>query len=127
MDRVFPGGGTHVSGVVTGSGGPLGQVEVFVERLGANVRTTSQTPAAWLAVLGLPLWLAAAVRQPPRLEPTLGPDERWRDAVVVLALGGIVGYLVNDTQGTAGVTFAFLSTAMLYPTLAAMRARFGEP
>lgn len=126
-DRVLPAGGTHLSGVSEGSGGLLGQVEVGVERLVGNVRTTSQTPAAWFAVLGLPLWLAAAVRRPERLEPTLGPDERWRDAVIVLALGGIVGYLVNDTQGMAGVTFAFLSTAMLYPTLMALSRRARAP
>jgi len=127
-DRLLPGGGTHLSSVTDGASGPLGQAGVFVERLAENVRTTSQTPAAWLAILGLPLWLAAALRKARRLEPTLGPDERWRDAVVVLALAGIAGYLVNDTQGMAGVTFAFLSTAMLYPTLAALSAtRSGVP
>jgi len=83
------------------------------------VRSTSQTPAAWLAVLGLPFWLAVAIRRPRRLRPTLDHDDRWRDAIVVLALGGIVGYLLNDTHGMAGVTFTFVSAAMLYPTLAA--------
>ena len=115
-DRLLPGGGTHLS-AVEGTGGSLG---VLLERLGENVRTTSETPAAWLAVLGLPVWLAVAVARPDRLRPTLEPDPRWRDALVVLTIGGIVGYLLNDTHGMAGVAFTFASAAMLYPTLVRM-------
>jgi len=39
----------------------------------------------------------------------------------VLALAGIAGYLLNDTYGLAGTTFAFVSAAMLYPTLTTLR------
>jgi hypothetical protein len=35
----------------------------------------------------------------------------------VLAIGGLAGWLLNDTYGMAGATFAFVSAAMLYPTL----------
>jgi len=118
-DAILPGGPTHLSTVAGGEDGPLGGIALFGDRLVANVRSTSQTPAAWLAVLGLPFWLAVAIRRPRRLRPTLDPDDRWRDAIVVLALGGIVGYLLNDTHGMVGVTFTFVSAAMLYPTLAA--------
>lgn len=113
-DRVLPGGGTHLS--AAGDGGPLG---VFMDRLSANARVTSANASAWLAVLGLPVWLVVAIRRPERLHPSLELDARWRDAVVVLAIAGIAGYLLNDTYGLAGSAFAFVSAAMLYPTLTA--------
>jgi hypothetical protein len=74
------------------------------------------------AVLGLPVWAVVALRRPGRLRPTLEPDPRWRDAVVVLALAGIAGYLLNDTYGLAGSSFGFVSAAMLYPTLVSLHA-----
>lgn len=112
-DRFLPGGGTHVSAVT--DGGPLG---AFLDRLAGNVRTTSGDPHAWLALLGLPVWIAVAYLRPDRMRPTLEPDEGWRDAIVVLALGGLAGWLLNDTYGMAGSAFAYVSAAMLYPTLA---------
>ena len=117
-DRVLPGGRTQLSQVAEGEGG-LG---VFIDRLVANFRATSANASAWLAVLGLPVWAMVAIRRPGRLRPTLEPDPRWRDAVVVLALAGIAGYLLNDTYGLAGSSFAFVSAAMLYPTLFSLRA-----
>ena len=116
-DRVMPGGRTHLSGVTetgAGLGGPAG---ALLDRLISNVRTTSANASAWLAVLGLPIWLLVALRPPEALRPTLEADPRWRDAIVVLALAGIAGYLLNDTYGLAGSAFAFVSAAMLYPTL----------
>jgi len=125
-DRVLPGGQTHLSRVGDGEkvlgGTPLG---VFIDRLVANVRATSANASAWLAVLGLPVWAVVALRRPRRLRPTLERDPRWRDAVVVLALAGIAGYLLNDTYGLAGSSFAFVSAAMLYPTLVSLRAGGG--
>lgn len=112
-DRLLPGGGTHVSSV--GDGGAL---SAFLERLEANVRTTSGDPHAWLALLGLPVWIAVAFLRPERIRPTLEPDEAWRDATIVLAIGGIAGWLLNDTYGMSGSAFAYVSAAMLYPTLA---------
>ena len=114
-DRFLPGGGTHLSEI--SGDGALGGLRTLLDRLAANVRTTSATPAAWLAVLGLPVWLAAALTRPARLRAMLDADPLWRAAVVVLAIGGIVGYLLNDTHGMAGVAFTFVSAAMLYPAL----------
>ncbi len=121
-DRILPGGGTHLSEVAEPGEGVLDGLGLLVERLGENVATTSETPAAWLAVLGLPIWLTVALGRPRRLRPTLEPDPRWRDAVVALAIAGIAGYLLNDTHGMAGVTFTFVSAAMLYPTLTRLGA-----
>jgi hypothetical protein len=121
-DRVLPGGQTHLSQVADGEeglGAPLG---AFIDRLVANARATSANASAWLAVLGLPVWAVVALRRPGRLRPTLEPDPRWRDAVVVLALAGIAGYLLNDTYGLAGSSFGFVSAAMLYPTLVSLHA-----
>jgi len=116
-DRTLPGGGTHVSRVA--AGGPL---HAFVDRLAANARVTSANASAWLAVLGLPFWLILALRRSQRFRPSLEPDTRWRDAVVVLTLAGMAGFGLNDTYGLAGSAFAFASAAMLYPTLTAPTA-----
>jgi hypothetical protein len=122
-DRFLPGGHTHLTG---GAGdGTLGALGRFGERFLRNLGRTSATPAAWLTVLGLPVWLAVALARPERLRPALDPDPRWRDAVIVLALGGIVGYLLNDTYGMASVAFTFTAAAIVYPTLAAAAAAAG--
>jgi hypothetical protein len=115
--RLLPPGQTHVSRAV-GQGGVFGAAEIFLERLALNVRLTSETPSAWLAVLGLPGWLLVMIRPPKRLRPVLEADERWRRAIVVLALSGMVGYVVNDTFGTASIAFLFLSAAIVYPAVA---------
>jgi len=115
-DRVLPGGGTHLSGAV-GGGGLGGTLEAFIDRLVGNVRATTANASVWLAVLGLPFWLVVALRRPSPVAPALEPDPRWRDAVIVLTIAGIAGYLLNDTYGLAGSAFAFASAAMLYPTL----------
>ena len=113
-DRLLPGGQTHVSAVTGGA------LEAFAERLASNADVTSANASAWLAVLGLPVWVVVALMRPERLRPTLKPDERWRDAIVVLGISGLAGYVLNDTYGLAGSAFAFGSAAMLYPTLASL-------
>ena len=125
--RLLPPGQTHVSRAV-GQGGVLGAVEIFFDRLALNVRLTSEVPSAWLAVLGLPAWLLVTLRPPKRLRPVLEADDRWRRAIVVLALSGMVGYVVNDTFGTASIAFLFLSAAIVYPAVAARwKASLREP
>jgi hypothetical protein len=116
--RLLPPGETHVSRAV-GQGGVLGAVEIFWDRLALNLRITSEVPSAWLAVLGLPVWLLVAQRPPKRLRPVFATHEPWRRAVIVLALSGMVGYVVNDTFGTASIAFLFLSAAIVYPAVAA--------
>lgn len=111
--RVLPGDAGHLA-TLGGSEGPVGAA---LDRLADNLRTTSATPAAWLAVLGLPAWLLAVARGPGRIGVALEDDPGWRDAVVVLAVCGIVGFLVNDTHGLAGTAFTFVSAAVLVPAL----------
>jgi hypothetical protein len=111
----LPPGATHVSRAVEGSG-PVDLLRVLLDRLVLNVRTTNAVPAAWLAVLGLPFWLVLAWRRPGRFR-VLDRDPAWRDAVIALALGGMIGYVLNDTYGLAAVAFVFLSGAMVVPVL----------
>ena len=123
---LLPPGQTHVSRAV-GQGGVLGALEIFWHRLELNIRLTSEVPSAWLAVLGLPVWLIVALRPPRRLKPSVDADERWRRAIVVLALSGMVGYVVNDTFGTASIAFLFLSVAAVYPLVAMWARELSEP
>jgi hypothetical protein len=110
-DRVLPGGGTHISHAADGLVGGL------FERLAANVRTTSATPAAWLTLAGLGVWLAIACRAPLRLLGALEADPRWRRAIVVLSACGLLGWVLNDTYGLAGSAFTFACAAVLAPAL----------
>jgi hypothetical protein len=113
---VLPSGATHVARAVEGAG-PGDLLDVFLRRLRLNVEATSAVPAAWLAVLGLPVWLAVAWRPPGRFRNPLERDAAWRHAAAVLAVGGMLGYVLNDTYGMAAVTFVFVSAAMVIPTL----------
>ncbi len=112
--RLLADGPTHLSRL----GGGEAVLVAFVARLLANVRATSETPAAWLMVLGLGLWLALALRPPAALRPALEADPRWRDAVTALAFCGLLGWILNDTYGLAGSAFTFTSAAILAPALA---------
>ncbi|MGH2738077.1 MAG: hypothetical protein ACRDHH_04615 [Actinomycetota bacterium] len=113
---LLPSPAMHVARTIEGAA-PLELVEVFLRRLRLNLEATSAVPAAWLAVLGLPAWLAVAWRRPGRFREPLERDATWRHAAVVLAVGGMLGYVLNDTYGMAAVTFVFLSAAMVIPAL----------
>jgi hypothetical protein len=105
--------GTHVSRAVDAGG----VVETFVDRLASNLRSTTDIWPVWLTVLGLPAWLLAAWRWPGPFSRMLGTRPWWRIGVMVLAIGGMIGYVANDTFGMAAVAFAFVSAAMAYPAL----------
>lgn len=113
--RLFPEGAPHVARAsAEGLGGLIGSL---FDRLGDNLRATARVPAAWLAVAGVPVWLVVAWR---RLGPFRAPLEHnltWRDAVVTLSLGAMIGYVLNDTFGMTAVAFVFVSAAMVYPAL----------
>jgi len=113
--RTLPPGATHVARAFEGAG-PGDLLGVFLDRLALNLRATTEVPAAWLAVLGLPAGLVVAWRGPGRFA-TLAREPAWRDAAIALALGGMIGYVVNDTYGMAAVTFTFLAGAVLVPAL----------
>jgi hypothetical protein len=107
---------THIASAVENASGPGDLVREFLARLANNLRITSAVPILWLTVAGLPAWILVAIRQPGAFG-WLAQDRSWGNAVVVLAVGGMIGYVLNDTYGMASISFVFLSAAMLYPTL----------
>jgi hypothetical protein len=104
---------THVTLAVE-SGGLVG---TFLDRLSSNLRATTEIWPVWLTVVGLPVWLLVAWRRPGPFRPGLDDRPWWRVGVMILATSGMIGYVANDTYGTAAVAFAFVSAAMVYPTL----------
>jgi hypothetical protein len=110
-ERILPGARTHLSAA-------NGGLEAFGERLAENVRATAADPWVFLALVGLVVWLALALARAEVARPAFDPDPRWRDALVVLALAGLAGWVLNDSYGLAGSAFTFASGAVLYPALA---------
>ena len=106
---------THVTRVVQDTPGDF--LSVFGGRLALNVRNTNAIPSNWLIVALLPVGLAVAWKRLGPFGSMLRRDPAWRDATVVLALSSIIGYLVNDTIGVAGLGVTYLSAALIYPTL----------
>jgi hypothetical protein len=104
---------THVTRAVE-AGGLVG---MFLDRLGFNIRATTEIWPVWLTVVGLPVWLLVAWRRPGPFRPMLADRPRWRVGVMILATSGMIGFVANDTYGTAAVAFAFVSAAMVYPVL----------
>ncbi|HWC33175.1 MAG TPA: hypothetical protein VG709_08625, partial [Actinomycetota bacterium] len=109
---------THVTRATGGATGLAGVVETFWHRLRLNLESTAATPVVWPALLGLPAWLAVAWRRAGPFGRALEARDAWRDAVIVLAVGGILGYVLNDTFGMASIAFLYLSLAMVFPALA---------
>jgi len=108
---------THVTRAVEGPGGLLGALGVFVRRLVLNLEVTASTPAVWPALAGLPVWLIVAIRGPGPFREPFERSPAWRDAALTLAAGGMIGYVLNDTYGTAAITFLYVSLAIVYPAL----------
>jgi hypothetical protein len=108
------GGPTHVTRAVASGDG---LVPTFGRRLLINLRTTAATPAVWPALAAIPVWLWVAWRRAGPFRVVLERQPAWRDAVVVLAVGAMIGYVANDTYGTAAVSAVYLSAALVYPAL----------
>jgi hypothetical protein len=106
---------THVTKVVDDSPGDI--IATFGRRLALNVRNTSATPVAWLIVALLPVWLIVAWKRLGPVGRALREHPSWRDAAIVLALASIIGFIVNDTIGVAGMGVTYLSAALIYPAL----------
>jgi hypothetical protein len=116
--RFLPGEPTHVSQAVEGAGGVSGVLDVFLDRLRLNLEITAATPAIWPALAAIPVALSLAVSRPGPFRAPLQRFETWRLGVITLAIGGILGYVLNDTYGMASVSFIYLALALVYPALA---------
>jgi hypothetical protein len=110
---------THVTRVAAEAerSGAGAMLEVFARRFALNVRNTTETPTAWLVVAALPLWLVVVSKRLGPFAPTLRRHPEWRDTLIVLALASIIGFIVNDSVGVAGLGLVYLSAALIYPAL----------
>lgn len=97
---------THVTRFEEQAGGLAGVFEKFGDRLQVGLDLIARNPFALIPVLGLPIAIAAVLRPPTPLRPSMQRSPAWRDAILVTLLAGVVAYLVNDS-GPAAAGFAF--------------------
>jgi hypothetical protein len=112
---------SHVTRAVEEARGVGGLLETFWARLSLNVEATWGMPAVWPALLGVPVWLAVAWTRAGPFRPALEARPVWRDGLMALAVGGILGYVLNDTYGMTAVAFIYLSIGSVYPALISSR------
>jgi hypothetical protein len=108
---------THVTRALESSRGPLGLLSILGTRLDDNIRATAAAPGEWAALMAIPIFLAIAVVRAGPFRTSLRAHPAWRDACVLLGMGGILGYLLNDTFGMAEMSFVYLVAALIYPTV----------
>jgi hypothetical protein len=111
---------SHVTRAVEEARGVGGVLETLRDRLLLNVGATLRTPVVWPALIGVPVWLGVAWTRAGPFRPALEARPVWRDGLVALAVGGILGYLLNDTYGMASVAFIYLSLGAVYPALVSL-------
>ena len=70
------------------------------------------------ALVAIPVAGWTAWRAPRPFAQVFRTRPAWRDACVTLAVGAMLGYVFNDTPGTASVAFIYLAIALLFPPLA---------
>jgi hypothetical protein len=97
---------THVTRFEEQAGGLAGVFGKFGDRFQVGFDLIARNPLALIPVLGLPIAIAAVLRPPTPLRPSLQRNPAWRDAILVTLLAGVVAYLVNDS-GPAAAGFAF--------------------
>jgi hypothetical protein len=97
---------THVTRFEEQAGGLGGVFEKVWDRLNVGFDLIARNPFALIPVLGLPIAIAAVLRPPAALRPSLERSPAWRDAILVTLLAGVVAYVVNDS-GPAAAGFAF--------------------
>ena len=97
---------THVSRFEESVGGVAGVLERIVDRLQVGFDLIARNPFALIPVVGLPIAIAAVLRPPAALRPSLERSRAWRDAILVILLAGVVAYVANDS-GPAAAGFAF--------------------
>ena len=108
---------SHVTRAVEEARGVGGLLETFWTRLSLNVEATLGMPAVWPALIGVPVWLTVAWTRAGPFRPALERRPAWRDGLVALGVGSILGYVLNDTYGMTSVAFVYLSLGTVYPAL----------
>jgi hypothetical protein len=119
---------THVTRFEEQAGGLAGGVEKIGDRLQVGFDLIARNPFALIPVLGLPIAIAAVLRPPAALRPSLRRSPAWRDAILVTLLAGVVAYLVNDSgPAAAGLAFGLGLGGLLGVSLLSEAGKMGEP
>ena len=119
---------THVKRFGEDAGGIVGVLEKFRDRLQVGFDLIAHNPFALIPVIGLPLAIAAVLRPPAALRPSLQRSPAWRDAILVTLLAGVVAYLVNDSgPAAAGLAFGLGLGGLLGVSLLSEAGKMGEP
>jgi hypothetical protein len=119
---------THVTRFEEQAGGLGGVVERVRDRLQVGFDLIARNPFALIPVLGLPIAIAAVLRPPAALRPSLQRSPAWRDAILVTLLAGVVAYLVNDSgPAAAGLAFGLGLGGLLGVSLLSEAGTMGEP
>jgi hypothetical protein len=117
-NRYLPGTPTHATAFVERTGRGLGSVlREFGARLRIGFGQLGKAPAAWIPLVGLPAVLAVVLRRPGPIGMGLAvAGERWKHALIVLTLSGIVAFFANDTGlAAAAPVFLYAMSGMAYP------------
>ena len=119
---------THVTRFEELGGGLGGLVVKIGDRLQVGFDLIARNPFALIPVLGLPIAIAAVLRPPAPLRPSLQGSPAWRDAILVTLLAGVVAYLVNDSgPAAAGFAFGLGLGGLLGVSLLSEAGKMGEP
>lgn len=119
---------THVTRFEEQAGGLGGVLEKVRDRLQVGFDLIARNPFALIPVLGLPIAIAAVLRPPVALRPSLERSPAWRDAILVSLLAGVVAYVVNDSgPAAAGLAFGLGLGGLLGVSLLSEAGKMGEP
>ena len=119
---------THVTRFEEQAGGLDGVFERISDRLRVGFDLIARNPFALIPVLGLPIAIAAVLRPPAALRPSLQRSPAWRDAILVTLLAGVVAYLANDSgPAAAGFAFGLGLGGLLGVSLLSEAGKMGEP
>jgi hypothetical protein len=119
---------THVTRFEEEVGGIAGVFERLRDRLQVGFDLIGRNPFALIPVLGLPVAIAAVLRPPAALRPSLQRSPAWRDAILVTLLAGVVAYVVNDSgPAAAGLAFGLGLGGLLGVSLLSEAGKMGEP
>jgi hypothetical protein len=110
---------THGTRLVTTEGSFLWRLwDLGLGRVEATWRLIADVPFALVPVLGMPVVLWLLLRPPRWLRPHLERNRAWRDALVVIVVGSIAAFFLNDSgPAAAGLGFAMGLGGMLYLVL----------
>ena len=124
MHRYLVDRATHVTAFLESGGGVAGAVERQLERLQVGLDLITDSPFALIPIVGTLVLLVVVLRPPGPIARSFEGHDAWRDAVLVIVLGSIVAYLVEDTGAAAlGFGFGFALAGLLDVSLAVAREK----